>query len=750
MNTELVTYLKNEKGLSIISTASSLKRMLKKYQENPSPEQIKKTFKNFIAKRNDEEINITNILMMIQDDEKIKKFCNTSSLGEILECIVKEVITSKESTAESISLNKRLSIENKGLTPYKEKLIDNIHYEYELVNLFDNNSKINPNKADINFYSCFKITGSNVIYADGNKSTIIFQKENGILDFNNELNCNTENPDNLYLSLDKNFGAKYVNYITLLKTFLIGVSKDDIEEAYESKIPLIEDAFINGFKIGNESYQIPASFRKFIDVYIRWKSQKEDEVTRKYFDGFIMRPNKKFLPTLEFDNFLDYFSKYFRSLTKGCIQYIKDWKVFSNNINEFSIIYYPLPKDYEKATLPISWKKFFYGEDFKHPKASNRLLIRVFYFIGSCLDANNKSQQMLLISDAGGTGKSELIKLLQKILPEGMMKPMSNSAISNTRFGVTSHGLYNAHILFNTEYDGTQINNELMKSITGGDTITCEVKGGANIIWNAEGTKLIFTSNRKCFLKEHAIRRRIIPVSFVMNYDFLKGFSDEFRKSLIDEGHNFLRFCFRIYKNCKYKNSYGDFIVMNKEQQDNFEKNGIPSTSDEISNYFMKAISKDEEIKNYFEVGDYDENGANDDLNEFYDMFFEYDENSDIPVKEFKEYIQNIFNRAGQKTTENRYVLSFMGLFDFDKRPDGSLILKVMSSTHNRIFKKFMEDTKGHKYNVFGKYGDKKVVKNLKLKEDIKTEECYKEYGHNYEVGEDLNNDHFDRMMEEE
>lgn len=714
---EIIEYLQ-EKNIEIKSSSSSIQKMIKLFVESGSLN-ANKFFKNLKVKRDGIDANISTLLNLINDDQKLISFFDGDSTSDILIKILSMIADDKKAKSDQFTIKKRLDVENLANTEYKEVIVDGQKYIFEPINIFETITNVKPNNEDRDFYSCFKISNKNVLFTTGKETKIIFQKENGALDFNNELNTYSSDENQALISqLNKAFGIKYCNYIQILKVILTGITKEDLANASEDQVALIEDIFMNGYDIAGEHCSIPSSFRKFIEVVIRYKiSEAADGKQYKFFDGFSIRPkDKKILPSFEFDDFLDYFSKYFQKLTKGCIGYINEWKTYSNSLKDCSLCYYPLPQDLDEIkTIPLPWAKWFFGNDLKHPKASTRILNRVFCFIGMCIDASNHSQQMLLIADQGGTGKGETIRLLQQILPKGMMKNFPNTAINNPRFGVTSHSAYSAHILYNTEYDGKNINSELMKAITGGDTISCEVKNGADIEWNTEGTKLIFTSNRRCQLTEHAIRRRIIPVSFEANFDFRKGFTKEFKDELIKTGKDFLSFCYKMYINNPYKNSHGDYLVMNPEQEAEFKKTGYyPLTSEEKNTFLLKAFSKDEELGDQFYSGDFDAGHMNDDLNDIYDKLFEFDNKSVVKVSDFKDYIEENFMECS-----NTEMMRLRESFDFHRDPQtGDLYLGSMKSTNNSRFIAFMEKTKGHEYNKVKHIGGEtvRVVTNLRLK----------------------------------
>ena len=398
-------------------------------------------------------------------------------------------------------------------------------------------------------------------------------------------------------------------------------------------------------------------------------------------------------------------------MTRGCIVISKDLKVFSNYASDTSLTYFPKPVDWENAELPQTWKKYFEG------KGSNRMLDRVFYYIGMCIDSDNTAQQVLLISDDGKTGKGDLVRALTAILPKGMITAVSNASINEARFTVTSNKLYKAHIIVNTEYDGKCLNSTLMKQITGGDEVTAEIKNGASIVWNTLGTKLIFTSNERSYLNDHAIRRRVIPVSFKQQYDEEKS-TPEFMKALISEGPEFLKYCWKRYMKSPFRQKNGSYLVLNEEQAKEYINKKLDLS--DYQNIILKAFSKDEELSDKFDISyDFDESGANDTFNELYDTFFEYTDNyNDVICKNDMSTILNkIFLNAKDPNYYSNKLSRFVNVWA-QKFSNGT-----SNNSHTMIqWNAFLEKTKLHKLKRDHYEGNVRMFAyhNIKFKENVK------------------------------
>lgn len=711
---KMITFLKEQMDLKCCTSAKQILKMLKDFKTGKESDEAFKNLK-FIEYGTDREVSWfefrKDLALKDQNGSLKQAGFEYDTIKDLYELVMEDIASDKNEAKSKIKETKTLEAAKEGNTAYLDALLGQTERK-EDAHLFETVTVVEPNQADKDFYKPFIMAGEAVLFqaAPGDKPKMIMQKERTHeLDFRNELGIAGGDLTKQMTG----FKEQYRAYMGIFKAILASISREDIIDASEEDIALIEDAIMHGRELLHKEYaMIPASFRHFVDVTLNFK--RVDEVWK--FERLGMKPAKD-LSSFEFDYFLDFFAKNFTKMTRGCLKAVPKLKSFSNTYSDYALCTYELPDEevWKTAKLPESWKKFFSG------KASGRLLERVFFFIGAIQDADNQAQQMLLISDNGGTGKGELIRLLQELLPEGMMKNLSNTAIANPKFTVTAHRLYEAHVLFNTEYDGKVINTEFVKQITGGDTIECEIKGGQSISWDTKGMKMIFTSNRTCYMTEHAIRRRIIPVTFKKNFKGT-GMDPAFRAELIRDGKDFLNFCFRIYKTSKFRNVDGSYKVMNPEQEKAFLENG--EAFDEAETYetaLMKAFSKDPELGDKFKSGDWSETHFNDDFEDLFNDLFEFAEGEKMTSDDFKNIILDYI--FGSQNNDAR--VKYENSFDFrqSEASKTGYAWNDMRMNRNKQFIAFLENTLGVKYNKPAKIDGKTVrcVMNIKLNSDMKS-----------------------------
>lgn len=716
MSDKLHDYLEKI-NLRIGSSYQELDQILKKLNRVKNVNKRDEIINGVEFSLNDVKISMLSLDQIISENIKtFRELTQKNELTDIKEFIIFAEHNRKLKAIQDIADKRRIEYVTK---PEEDYIYFRGEKQYVDINLFENKFDVAPNEADFEFYKCFQLAGKNVIFKNDNMTKLLLYKANGDLDFKGELQS-IDDENNLAQELDRSFSKKYNIYMKSLQFFLRGITEDILssredDPSGEGTIGFLESIFIKGFDYDGQHYTIPSSFRHFIQLKIEMKLElihdkiSGKEIKAPVFNGIKVFPyDKKLMPTLEFDNFLDYFSKYFHKLTKHCLINNQEWKTFSNFQSDAALCYYPIPTDWENAKMPPAWNKFFSG------KASERLLHRVYFYVGACLDSKNVAQQTLIISDDGGTGKGEFIRLLKEILPKGMMTGLSNSALINDHFAVTALGLYKSHILVNSEYDGKNFNSNLMKQISGGDTITAEIKNGADLTWNTSGTKIILTSNRICYLTEHAIRRRVIPVSFISNFNPIEGMDEKFRNELLEQGHEFIKYCWKIYQRSPFRRRDGGYIVLNPTQEVEFlKKKKLDSDDYQLS--LLKAFSRDVEISRKFYSGDYDENGSNDDFQEMYDTLFELDDKSFMFRAELIEKLSEYFKDYTKfPASLQPYLKIWAEKFNYS-----SYSSTLMSNSKELMrFYKFLE-AKGH---VTKQKGPKKYrgFMNLKMK-DINT-----------------------------
>lgn len=665
---------------------------------------------------------MSNLWLLFDSNIAKEKLHLKGEPNEIIKSFWEQVAADKEEKNKEIKTAELAAIPSEKNQNYMTK-----GARYEDIYLFTDTTLIKPNAADDDFFARFRITDENVLYKDLNdKVHILFKNERGKLDLQNEL----DNGDSsVWTHIVNDMGIKWKKYVDLYKMYLNLESTSTyryFEKPMIEGIPA-EDIIGQSDELHGEIFYVPTVFRYLLRPVIQTTKALESEAQ---FEKILCRGNNP-NNTLSFNDMMDQLTSNWSSWTKGYIKKIDDWKSFSNRKDSWAVNVYDIPEKWKKAEMPPSWDEFFNANGGKNKP---RILQRIYYYVGSCLDSTNISQQALVIADEGNTGKSKFIKLLKKILPKDLCGTLENEAMNNPRFAVYAYGLYKHHILVDQEYDGHSANHEFFKKLIGGDSFNCEIKGGKSFSWNAEGSKVILISNSTCTTDEHAIRRRIIPISFKQNFEQGVGMSPEFEQKLIDEGPDFLAYCYKVYKTCTLRGNDG-YLVLNETQEKEYLETGkLPI--DSYSKYLMKAFSEDEDLNGYFKCGDFTaETHLNDDFVDLYNELFEYSANESdyITVNDMKAEITDFI----YKTTNQNYV-KYVDCFNWicldEEYDEGAkeLIGKKyhrryelgrMNSDKNSRFVKFLERSQGHDFNKVKKLKGKstRIVTNIKFKHDPHT-----------------------------
>lgn len=498
-------------------------------------------------------------------------------------------------------------------------------YEYKDVNLFETVLNCKPNKHDREMFKNFVIVGEQVAYSHDDSITLINtdlkneKLEIGLSDYSKD--------DSLYDLICKDLAPLYETYMNKLKAELAKLDIESLETSVEEgNYGVIEDIFLN---------EIPTSFRHIVKIKSCWKSTDKETM---YLDKFVAKPLKAYgeMNTLEFTEFLKYLTRHFKDMTAGCLEKQELYYTWSNDFKNKSVSTWVLPTEdeWKNATLPACWDKFL------TPKASTRIMQRVYYYLGAIQDAHNFAQQALVISDIGQTGKGTLTRLLKAILPKKSFGFVSNNAFSDDNsFGLSNCNVYDNHIICISEYDGKSLCTNKGKAAIGGDTLTLDVKNRHSIEWNTYGTKFFITSNEGCQLKEHSYRRRIIPVTFKQTHSMKDNFTPEQLEEFIKHGKEFLTYCYKIYKTCPLGTKSGEYLVMCPEMEDEYLQTGKIGC-DDITR-LIKAFTKDDEIKDYFFVGDYSDSEETLDFENMLNTICVVtgDENDTITSKDMKKLI---------------------------------------------------------------------------------------------------------------
>jgi hypothetical protein len=590
--------------------------LLDEYKKNPSS--FTKSFSTLKCKENDTPIEPADFIQRVCDwkdsiQELDKDVHNTY---DIVVKIMEGVIETKD-TNKQIVKQKKIN-DSLNVPDYIKS------YDYKDVNLFETVLNCKPNAHDRELFKNFIIVGEQVAYSHNDSITLINtdlkneKLEIGLNDYSKD--------DSLYDMICKDLAPLYEKHMNVLKTKLAELDVESLETSVEEgNYGVIEDIFLK---------DIPTSFRHIVKVKSCWKNYDDNMV----LDKFVAKPLKAYgeMNTLEFTEFLKYLTKHFKDMTAGCLEKQDHYYTWSNDFKNKSVSTWILPTEdeWKNATLPECWDKFL------TPKASPRIMQRVYYYLGAIQDAHNYAQQALVISDIGQTGKGTLTRLLKEILPKKSFGFVVNNAFSDDNsFGLSNCNVYDNHIVCISEYDGKSLCTNKGKAAIGGDTLTLDVKNRHSVEWNTYGTKFFITSNEGCQLKEHSYRRRIIPVTFKQTHSMKDNFTQDQLNELVKNGREFLTYCYKIYKTCPLGTKSGEYLVMCPEMENEYLTNGSIDC-DDITR-LIKAFTKDDEIKDYFYVGDYSDSEETLDFENMLNTICDItgNENDYISSKDMKQLI---------------------------------------------------------------------------------------------------------------
>lgn len=571
-------YLKN-KNITITTSSTKLKKMLEDYKKDSC--HFTTTFKNLAVLENGNRLEPADFLtMLVNWLDSIKELDNSvKNCYDLIVTLFEDVIKSKEEAKSRIKLQKVDDSINK--PDYIKS------YEYEDVSLFETVLSCKPNEHDRLLYKNFIIVGEQVAYCHDDSITMINtdlkneRLEIGLSDYSKD--------DSLYDKICKDLAPLYEKYMNILKSKLAELDMESLElSVQEGNYGVIEDIFLK---------DVPTSFRHIVKVKSCWKYVDKN----KFLDKFVIKPLKSFgeMNTLEFTEFLSFLTRHFKKMTAGCLDKQDKYYNWSNDFEHKSVSTWILPTEdeWKNAIMPECWDKFL------TPKASPRLMQRVYYYLGAIQDAHNYAQQALVISDEGSTGKGTLVRILKDIFPKKSFGFVATTSFDdNNSFGLSNNNVYDNHIICISEYDGKSLCSNKGKAAIGGDTLTLDVKNRHSIEWNTYGTKFIITTNEGCSLTEHSYRRRFIPVTFKSSHLSKDNFTEDELNELKKEGRNFLNYCYKIYKTCPLGTKSGEYLIMSPDMEEEYLKTG---KLEDDTQRLIHAYTRDDEISEYFYIGDY-------------------------------------------------------------------------------------------------------------------------------------------------
>jgi hypothetical protein len=198
--------------------------------------------------------------------------------------------------------------------------------------------------------------------------------------------------------------------------------------------------------------------------------------------------------------------------------------------------------------LPPTWSMFF---ESRLGSQKFSMLYRIAKWIVGVVDANDFSRKVLVVSGHGADGKS----LFQSAVMAGFNK-LSDSefcavlpAESVTIEGNTQNGLgdcLDARVLMVSDVAKVTefLKNDIIKGITGGDVITCNIKYQNPVKKCMAGTKIMLCTNCKTYMADTFVDGRVSPVYFE-RHDTAGGDwnPQEIKAKLVEEFADFVGWC---------------------------------------------------------------------------------------------------------------------------------------------------------------------------------------------------------------
>lgn len=470
------------------------------------------------------------------------------------------------------------------------------------------------NNFDRNLFKNFKLCGNQLVLIDDNDCELLLEDAIGKVSIDN---IHWIKPTGLAYRVMNTFMTKIGIYYKQLSEYLAQLDMSELE--FDTNNEIIETP-IEDFIDQN----LPSSFLTFYKIRAIFETWTDNGKKYKSLRGFDLKRNPKIETYNDiFQYVLDNWKKY-KMMIDGQSKFI----AWSNNAEETSVSHW-FPERITK--LPKPW------EDYINEKMPEKhFQMRLITFLGMCMDDSNTTQQYLIISDKGGTGKGVMMRALESVLPKNSISYIGQSALSdNNEFGLAGIKIWNTHISVMEEYSDKTLCSDKAKELIANNPMNLNVKGKSHVRWEPINHKLIVFSNTPATIKEYANRRRAIPVTYVGQYKW----TQEKQDALNSTAKDFLNFCYTVYKeNPLFKNNR--YIVLSKEEEDEYLKD--PSAIEGISDdNLTKRAFNEPLLKEYFNTDEYTDTEDYIDYENFFAEHFEEcsDKNKFISAKDMKDYI---------------------------------------------------------------------------------------------------------------
>lgn len=585
-------------------------------------------------------------LVFYKVDDKTKQFalCVEELLTRLKKALKREmnkdfaveILTEFLNDKKEFKLNARkkdMLMRTKGPKYTKEEL----EYIYKDVELRD--ELIKQNTLDLNLFQNFKLCGDQMVLVDGDDCELLTEDLQGRITIDN---VHWIKPSGIAYRVKKTFMDKISNYYRQFSEYLSTLDVNDLEIDLDNEVveTPIEDYVQTEIPTAFVTlYNIKAVYESFIGA---------DKKQHKVFKYFTLKRNSKI------DSFNDIFQyvlenwKRYKSMIYGQAQF----KAWSNNPGEISVSHW-IPEEVKK--IPKPWKEFL---DEKMPDM--HFQSRLVTFFGMCIDAENTTQQYLIISDQGGTGKGVMMRALENALPKNAISNIDQGVLSDSNeFGMAGLKIWNSHISVMEEYSDNSLCSDKAKKLIANNIISLNVKGKSHVRWEPINHKLLVFSNKKATIKEYANRRRAIPITFVGQYRW----TEEKQSALNETAKDFLNFCYTIYKeNPLFLNN--TYKVMSKEDEDNYKKDP-DSLSNMTDDVITKRAFNEDDLKEYFNTDEYADTEEYVDFENFFNEYLvECDYNEGISSHDLCDVVAKYLDMDENK--------QYRAAFDYHMYKDAS------------------------------------------------------------------------------
>lgn len=452
---------------------------------------------------------------------------------------------------------------------------------------------------------------NNLYWLNGNDTELLTEDTRGVVTIPNKLFLKGMIADRV----QKTFVIKMSMYYKAFSEFLANLDVENID--VDANNGIVETPIEDFVQLN-----LPTTFVKYYGVevvYREWNDQKGK--VHKALDHFEPRRNQKIE---SFDEIFNYTIENWKKF-KNCIQGQNQFFAWSNDNSQISVSHW-IPQ--EVKVLPQPWKEFI------NEKMNSHFAMRFITYLGMCIDSTNTSQQYLIISDKGGTGKGVMARALEYALPKGSIAPIDGALLADSNeFGLSGIKVWNSHISLMEEYDSNTLQSNKAKKFIANNPMDLNVKGKNFVHWEPINHKLIVFSNKGAIIKDYANRRRAIPLTFSGKYEW----TPEKAKALNESAKDFLNYCYTVYKKCPLLIN-GSYLVLSEEDEKEYLKNNLQEKDEEI---LSKRAFNEDSLKEYFKTDEYSDTEEYCDFENTFNDLFVFTKGAFVTSKEIQEKVKD-------------------------------------------------------------------------------------------------------------